>query len=73
MSTELKSLKGQFHSRNTNQMENTQMSLTRFSGGKEGMKLQLTMRSQEDFFTHIALNKEEIKTLIKELKENFDL
>ena len=73
MSTELKSLKGQFHSRNTNQMENTEMSLTRFSGGKEGMKLQLTMRSQEDFFTHIALNKEEIKTLIKELKENFDL
>jgi hypothetical protein len=49
------------------------MSLTRFSGGKEGMKLQLTMRSQEDLFTHIALNKEEIKTLIKELKENFDL
>ncbi len=73
MSTELKTLKGQFHSRNTNQMENTEMSLTRFSGGKEGMKLQLTMRSQEDFFTHIALNKEEIKTLIKELKENFDL
>jgi hypothetical protein len=73
MSTELKSLKGQFHSQKTNQMENTEMSLTRFSGGKEGMKLQLTMRSQEDLFTHIALNKEEIKTLIKELKENFDL
>jgi hypothetical protein len=73
MSTELKSLKGQFHSQKTNEMENTEMSLTRFSGGKEGMKLQLTMRSQEDLFTHIALNKEEIKTLIKELKENFDL
>jgi hypothetical protein len=73
MSTELKSLKGQFHSQKTNQMENTEMSLTRFSGGEEGMKLQLTMRTQGDFFTHIALNKEEIKTLIKELKENFDL
>jgi hypothetical protein len=73
MSTELKSLKGKFHSQKTNEMENTEMSLTRFSGGKEGMKLQLTMRSQEDLFTHIALNKEEIKTLIKELKENFDL
>jgi hypothetical protein len=31
------------------------------------------MRTQGDFFTHIALNKEEIKTLIKELQENFDL
>jgi len=73
MSTELKSLKGQFHSQKTNEMENTEMSLTRFSGGKEGMKVQLTMRSQGDFFTHITLNKEEIKTLIKELQENFEL
>ena len=73
MSTELKSLKGQFHNHETTEMENTEMSLTRFSGGKEGMKLQLTMRSQGDFFTHITLNKEEIKTLIKELQENFEL
>ena len=73
MSTELKTLKGQFHSQKTNEMENTEMSLTRFSGGKEGMKLQLTMRAQEDFFTHITLNKSEIKKLIKELQENFEL
>jgi hypothetical protein len=73
MSTELKSLKGQFHSQKTNEMENTEMSLTRFSGGKEGMKVQLTMRSQDDFFTHITLNKKEIKKLIKELQENFEL
>ena len=73
MSTELKSLKGKNWNENTSEMENTEMSLTRFSGGKEGMKLQLTMRSQGDFFTHIALNKEEIKTLIKELQENFEL
>jgi len=73
MSTELKSLKGQFHSQKTNEMENTEMSLTRFSGGKEGMKLQLTMRAQGDFFTHITLNKSEIKKLIKELQENFEL
>jgi hypothetical protein len=75
MSTELKTLKGQFHSERTNEMENTTMSLTRFSGGKEGMKVQLTMRTtdQGKFFTHIALNKEEIKTLIKELQENFEL
>jgi len=73
MSTELKSLKGQFHSQKTNEMENTELSLTRFSGGKEGMKVQLTMRDQGDFFTHITLNKEQIKVLISELQENFDL
>ena len=73
MSTELKTLKGQFHSQKTNEMENTELSLTRFSGGKEGMKLQLTMREQGDFFTHITLNKEELKTLVKEIQENFDL
>ena len=73
MSTELQSLKGQFHNQRTGEMENTEMSLTRFSGGKEGMKLQLTMSQQNDFFTHIALNQTEIKKLIKELQENFDL
>ena len=73
MSTELKTLKGQFHSQKTNEMENTEMSLTRFSGGKEGMKLQLTMREQGYFFTHITLNTDEIKKLIKELQDNFNL
>jgi hypothetical protein len=75
MATELKSLKGQFHSQKTNEMENTEMLLTRFSGGKEGMKLQLTLRTQDqdELFTHIALNKEQIKVLISELQENFDL
>ena len=73
MSTELKSLKGKFHSQKTDKMENTEMSLTRFSGGKEGMKLQLTMRDQGDFFTHITLNKKELKTLVKEIQENFNL
>lgn len=73
MSTELKTLKGQFQSMKTGKIENTEMSLTRFSGGKEGMKVQLTMRTQDEFFTHITLNKEEIKKLIKELQENFEL
>jgi len=72
MSTELKSLKGQFHSQKTNEMENTEMSLTRFSGGKEGMKLQLTMRQQDDFFTHITLDKKQMQILIKEIQENFE-
>ncbi len=73
MSKELKSFKGQFYSQKTNEIENTEMSLTRFSGGKEGMKVQLTMRTQDEFFTRITLNKEEIKKLIKELQENFEL
>jgi len=73
MSTELKSLKGKFWNQKTLQMDSTEMSLTRFSGGEEGTKLQLTMRQQDDFFTHITLNKEEIRTLIEELQENFDL
>jgi len=75
MSTELKSLKGQFHNESTDTMENTEMSLTRFSGGNEGMKVQLTLstNNQSKFFTHITLNNEEIKTLIKELQNNFEL
>ena len=72
MSTELKSLKGQFHSQKTNEMENTEMSLTRFSGGKEGMQLQLTMRQQDDFFTHITLDKKQMQLLVKEIQENFE-
>lgn len=72
MATELKSIKGKFQS-NRSKIENTQMSLTRFSGGKEGMKLQLTIRNQGEFFTHIAINKKQIKKFIKELQQNFDL
>tara|TARA_B110000285_G_C14835165_1_gene472735 strand:- start:103 stop:318 length:216 start_codon:yes stop_codon:yes gene_type:complete len=71
MSTELKTLKGQFHNRNSNKMESAKLSLTRFSGGKEGMKVQLTMNTQDDFFTHITFNKQQIKELIKELEDNF--
>tara|TARA_R110000765_G_scaffold218002_1_gene322615 strand:- start:125 stop:343 length:219 start_codon:yes stop_codon:yes gene_type:complete len=72
MATELKSIKGKFQS-NRGEIGNTQMSLTRFSGGKEGMKLQLTIRNQGEFFTHIAINKKQIKKFIKELQQNFDL
>ena len=72
MSTELKTLKGKFHSQKTNEIENTELSLTRFSGGKEGMKLQLTMRTQGDFFTHITLDKKQMQLLVKEIQENFE-
>tara|TARA_R110002167_G_scaffold11080_1_gene49486 strand:- start:152 stop:370 length:219 start_codon:yes stop_codon:yes gene_type:complete len=72
MATELKSIKGKFQS-NRSEIGNTQMSLTRFNGGKEGIKLQLTIRNQGEFFTHIAINKKQIKKFIKELQQNFDL
>ena len=73
MSTELKTLKGKFWNQETSELENTELSLTRFSGGKEGMKVQFTVRSNHEFFTHIALDKEQIKNLVKELQENFDI
>tara|TARA_R110002050_G_scaffold290329_1_gene443952 strand:- start:210 stop:431 length:222 start_codon:yes stop_codon:yes gene_type:complete len=73
MSTELKTLKGKFWNQETSELENTELSLTRFSGGKEGMKVQLTVRSNDEFFTHIALDKEQIKNLVKELQENFNI
>ena len=66
-------LKGKFWNQETSELENTELSLTRFSGGKEGMKVQFTVRSNNEFFTHIALDKEQIKNLVKELQENFDI
>lgn len=73
MSTKLKTLKGKFWNKETSELQNTELSLTRFSGGKEGMKVQLTVRSNDEFFTHIALDKEQITNLVKELQENFDI
>jgi ABC-type Na+ transport system ATPase subunit NatA len=73
MSTELKSIKGKNWNKDISQMERTKVLLTRFSGGKDGMKVQLTMRTNGEFFTHISLNKKQIKKLIKELQENFEL
>jgi len=75
MATELKTIKGKFQSKTQEKLVGGEMFLTRFSGGKEGMKVQLTISTshQDDFFTHITFDKEGIKQLIEELKENFDL
>ena len=75
MSKELKTIKGKFHSKTQEKLVGGEMFMTRFSGGKEGMKVQLTIsRShQDDLFTHITFDKEGITQLIEELKENFDL
>jgi hypothetical protein len=73
MSTNLKTLKGTFENSQTNETSETDLNVTRFSGGNEGPKLLLSIRTQNDFFTHVALSKNEVITLIEELKENFDL
>ena len=73
MATELKSIKGKNWNQETSEMEKTIISLTRFSGGQEGMKLQLMLRKNGEFFSHVLLNKTQIKELIKELQENFNL
>ena len=73
MATELKSIKGKNWNQENSEMEKTSISLTSFSGGKKGKKLQLTLRNNGEFFSHISLNKTQIKELIKELQENFNL
>ena len=75
MSKELKSIKGTFQSESTNQMRGIELSLSSFWGGKEGKKLSLNISNfdQSNSFSHITINKEQIKELIKELQNNFNL
>tara|TARA_R110000823_G_scaffold283302_1_gene401480 strand:- start:372 stop:599 length:228 start_codon:yes stop_codon:yes gene_type:complete len=75
MSKELKSIKGTFQSESTNQMRGIELSLSSFWGGKEGKKLALNISNfdQSNSFSHITINKEQIKELIKELQNNFNL
>ena len=50
-------------------------SLTRFSGGSAGMKLQITIQNGDiqNGITYTHLNKAQIKDLIKTLQEAFEL
>ena len=75
MSKELKSIEGTFQSDRTQKMRCTELSMSRFWGGKEGEKLALNISNfdQNPNFSHITLNKEQIKELIKELQNNFNL
>jgi hypothetical protein len=72
MSTELKTVKGTFECIDTLKTKDTKLKLMSFYGGKQLM-LRMTIRAQGKYFTQISLNKEEIKTLIKELQTNFNL
>tara|TARA_R110002012_G_scaffold283703_1_gene474217 strand:+ start:245 stop:472 length:228 start_codon:yes stop_codon:yes gene_type:complete len=75
MATELKTIKGKFHNEKSNEMETTKMTLVRFFGGDEGVKLQLTLKEQKGRFgfTHITLTREELKILVNEIKDNFNI
>tara|TARA_R110001632_G_scaffold140878_1_gene256940 strand:- start:229 stop:456 length:228 start_codon:yes stop_codon:yes gene_type:complete len=75
MSKELKTINGTFQSESTNQMREIQLSLSTFWGGKEGKKLAFNISNfdQSNNFSHITLNKEQIRELIKELQNNFNL
>tara|TARA_R100000655_G_scaffold105681_1_gene154128 strand:- start:633 stop:860 length:228 start_codon:yes stop_codon:yes gene_type:complete len=75
MATDLKTIKGKFHNQKTNEMETTKMTLVSFWGGDEGVKLQLKLKEQKGYcgFTHIDLTREELKILVNEIKENFNI
>tara|TARA_Y100001938_G_scaffold118785_1_gene164358 strand:+ start:86 stop:307 length:222 start_codon:yes stop_codon:yes gene_type:complete len=73
MATELKTIKGKFQNEKTNEMETTKMTLVRFWGGDEGTKLQLTLETTGQLFTHITLTREELKILVNEIKDNFNI
>ena len=66
MSTELKTLKGQFHNEQTEQMDTTEMHLTRFSGGVEGLKASKGMRAEKALMTQRATGK------LREVTEDFN-
>jgi hypothetical protein len=72
MSTNLKTLKGTCEHLPLAQGGTTELHMAKFCS-KEGIKLLLSIPTQNDFFTHVALSKSEVITLIEELKENFDL
>jgi hypothetical protein len=73
MSTDIKTIKG-IKERGINDIEkskvNTEMSLTRFFGGKnKGQMLQLTMNNYEGY---IQLTQKQVEKLIKVLENAFD-
>ena len=76
MSTELKKYASVMPATPTIPFTNvTTMSLTRFAGGPEGAKLQVTIKNRtiENGIAYTHLNKAQIKDLINTLQEAFDL
>lgn len=78
MSTELKTLKGKIEipkrdGTMTSDYKEVDVSLTRFWGGPERkLSLQITFLNEQDDYSHIQLDNENVKLLFEELKENFE-
>lgn len=76
MSTELKSFTSVIPATPTTPFSTVaNLHLTRFSGGPEGVKLQVTIKSStiENGIAYTHLNKAQIKDLINTLQEAFEL
>lgn len=79
MSTELKTLKGKIEipikdGTMTSDYKEVDVSLTRFWGGTErGTSLQITFLNENDDYSHIQLDNENVKLLFEELKEHFEV
>ena len=79
MSTELKILKGKIeipkkNGTMTSDYKEIDVSLTRFWGGtKRGTSLQITFLNENENYSHIQLDSENVKLLFEELKEHFEV
>lgn len=78
MSTELKTLKGSLElpergGSMTSKYKKVDVSLTRFWGGSErNMSLQITFLNEQEDYSHVQLDNENVKLLIEELNNNFN-
>lgn len=78
MSTELKTLQGKIEVPNlddrTSEYNDTNVFVTSFYGGKDrGQSLQITFLDESGNYTHVQLDNENVKALVKELKYTFGL
>ena len=77
MSTELKTLKGKIElpkrdGTMTPDYKEVDVSLTRFWGGaKRKLSLQITFLNEQEDYSHIQLDNENVKLLFEELNNNF--
>ena len=78
MATELKTLKGKIeiplkNGIMTSDYKDVDVLLTRFWGGKErGVSLQITFLNENENYSHVQLNNENVKQLIEELNLYFN-
>ena len=75
MSTEIKTITGRYEESSNGGTANyadSDISLTRFWGGKNGSMIQVTI-SNNQCHAYSQLTKKQVKNLIKTLKKSFDI